>query len=192
MAQKKTPDKGRYFAGIVAADSAPHDWREQLKASHAPYAISPLHTADTENAFEHYHVIYKHSNTVTLEGARKAIPQGIFKNDFLLLLHHPRLYQRYLIHLDDPDKQQFQAGREAIEVINGFPLDLTRDFSQEERAQQRRDVFDFIRDYAIVEYADLIDALMDSGQVDLLDYAANHTILFNTYLTSKRNANRCE
>lgn len=193
MAQKKqTPDKGRYFAGIVAADSAPPDWREQLRSSHAPYAISPLHTPDKENPFEHYHVVYKHSNTITLEGARKAIVTGIFKNDYLLLLHHPRLYQRYLIHLDDPDKEQFSAGRESIEIINGFPLDLTRDFSQEERAQQRQDVFGFIRDYAIVEYADLLDALMDSGQADLLDYAANHTILFNTYLTSKRNAMRFE
>lgn len=191
MAQKKEgPDKGRYFAGIVAADSAPVDWREQLKASHAPYAISPLHTPDKENPFEHYHVVYKHSNTITLQTARKVIVPGIFKNDYLLLLHHPRLYQRYLIHLDDPDKQQFPQGRDAIEIINSFPLDLTRDFSQEERAQQRNDVFEFIRDYAITEYADLIDALMESGQADLLDYAANHTLLYNTYLTSRRNANR--
>lgn len=185
---KDTLEKARYFAGIVAPDSAPSDWRQRLKDSHAPFAVSPLHTADTENNFEHYHVVYKHSNTVSLEGAKRAIPQGIFKNEYLIPLHHPRLYQRYLIHLDDPDKQQFEDGRNAIEIINAFPLDLTRDFSQEERMEQRREIFEFIRDYNIVEYSDLIDALAAGGAEDLLDYAANHTILFNTYLTSKRNS----
>lgn len=123
MAQKKqTPDKGRYFfrwhrgGGFRAVRLA-----RTVEGIARSYAISPLHTPDKENPFEHYHVVYKHSNTITLEGARKAIVGGIFKNDYLLLLHHPRLYQRYLIHLDDPDKEQFSAGRESIEIINGFP-----------------------------------------------------------------------
>lgn len=188
MSEKQ--DKGRYFAFLVYEESAPSDWRETLQNSHMPFAISPLHEPDEEIKKPHWHVVYKHSNTITLDGAKRALPEGIAANNHVEMLHHPRIYQRYLIHLDDPDKQQFPEGREAIEVINGFPIDLTREFSQEERTKQRQQVFDFIREFSVLEYADLLDALMDAGNVDLLDYAANHTILFNTYLTSKRNSAR--
>lgn len=98
----------------------------------------------------------------------------------------PRNLQRYLIHLDDPDKEQFDGGVVDIQVLNGFPLDLTRDFSAAERREQRRKVHEFIRDYDIREYSDLLDYLADFD-LDLYDYACNHTILFNTYITSRRN-----
>lgn len=178
-------DKCRYFAGLVYPDSAPDDWRAQLKNTHGAFAISPLHEpGDGEK--NHYHVIYRHSNTVSTDAAKKVLPPGIFANDHIEQVAAPRNYQRYLIHLDDPDKQQFEGGVTAIDVLNGFPLDLSRDMSKSELAGIRNEIIELIRENSITEYSDLIDLLFDQGAVDHLDYACNHTIFFSNYLSSKR------
>lgn len=185
MAEDK--DKARYAVFIVYPESAPSDWREQLRRSHGAFAISPLHAPDDECTKPHHHVVYKHANTVQLSGMKKAIPADVPANGHVELCLHPRNYQRYLVHLDDPDKEQWQGDpRELIETLGGFPLDLTRDFSQAERAEQRRKVFDCIRDNGLFEYADLLEGLIDCGEYDLFDYACNHTILFSHYLASRR------
>lgn len=187
-AQKDGQDKARYACFLVYEESAPENWREVLRRSHGAFAISPLHEPDDECGKPHYHVVYKHGNTVTLSGMKKAIPEEVPANGHVELCLHPRNYQRYLLHLDDPDKQQWQGNpRELIDVMNGFPLDLTRDYSKEERNQQRADVMAIIRDNDLCEYADLLEGLLDSGMYDLFDYAFNHTIAMQAYLGSRRN-----
>lgn len=201
-------DKSRYFAFLVYPENPfltgvplgeydpsmiPQAYArlvETLKATFGEYAISPLHEPDEENAKPHWHVIYKHSNTCTKSAAESVIPMMLPANGHLLMLHHPRVYQRYLIHLDDKQKQQFPEGRDAITLVNRFPLDLSREFSAPELRQMRMDVFDFIRDNDLVEYSDLVDALQRVSEYDLLDYACNHTILYNSYLASRREKKR--
>lgn len=178
--------KFRYFTFLVYPESAPENWREILKRSHLQFAISPLHQPDDEVSKPHYHVIYHHGNPVTLSCARDYVPDGVPANGYLEPARAPRNLQRYLIHLDDPEKEQFKAGVGSIQVLNGFPLDLTREFSAAERREQRRKVHEFIRDYDVCEYSDLLDYLADID-LDLYDFACNHTILFNTYITSRRN-----
>lgn len=180
-----TKQKGRYFTGLVYPESAPADWKKQLKNTHLAFAISPLHTPDDEEKKPHWHVIYDHSQPCTVECALRAIPE-VFANNHLEIVHAPRNMQRYLIHLDDEDKQQFAGGAKEIEILNGFPLDLSRDFSKAELQQQRAQIFDFILENNVLEYSDLLIALFDLD-CDLFDFACNHTILFNTFLTSRRN-----
>lgn len=183
--------KARYACFVVYPESAPEDWREQLRASHGSFAISPLHGGDDEESKDHYHCVYMHGGPATLSVMQRAIPEGIAANGHIELCLHPRNYQRYLVHLDDPDKQQWDGNpRELIETFNGFPLDLSRDYSKEERYQQRMDVIAIIRDNDLCEYADLLEGLIDSGMFDLFDYASNHTIMMQAYLGSRRNRGR--
>ena len=184
-------EKYRYFVFIVYEESAAEDWRERLKKSHGCFAISPLHQPDEECKKPHYHVVYMHGNTTTLEGAKRAIPKDVAANNYVEPCPHPRNYQRYLVHMDDPEKQQWEGNpRELIEVVNNFPLDLSRDYSKEERYQQRMDVIALIRDNDLCEYADLLEGLIDNGLYDLFDYASNHTIMMQAYLGSRRNRGR--
>lgn len=178
-----TRNKYRYFAFEVYPESAPGDWMQTLKDSHGPYAISPLHTPEDGNP--HHHVIYKHTGPATLDFAKAVIPEGIPANGYVEPVFAPRNYQRYLIHLDDPEKQQFKPSE--ITVLNGFPLDLTRDFSAAELREHSLKVFEIIREYNLTEYADLIDYCMDNEAPEIFDYAKSHTILFNTYISSRRN-----
>lgn len=177
--------KCRYFCGLVYPESAPSNWVEQLRDSFGAYAISPLHEPEGEELKPHYHVMYCHGNTVSLAAAKSMQPSGIFANDHIEPCMHPRAYQRYLIHLDNPDKQQFDGGVDAITVLNCFPLDLSREFTRGELMAMKVRCFEICDEHNFVEYCDLLDHLREYN-FDLFDYASNHTVMFNGYLTSKR------
>ena len=177
----------RYWTFLVYPESAPDDWVGILRRSHGCYAISPLHQPDDEVKKPHYHVIYMHGNTTTLGGAKSAIPDSVPANGFIEPAHNPSNLQRYLIHLDDPEKEQFPDGVNAITLLNGFPLDLTRELSKSEKARIRFELMRIIRDNGVTEYSDFIFGLMDMGDPDMLDYACNHTILFEGVIRSVRN-----
>lgn len=178
--------KKRYYLFVVYPDSAPENWQDKLKQTRCCYAISPLHEPDEQDKKPHYHVIFYSPGPITLENAKDIIPGDVPANGHVEWAKSPAGSQRYLIHLDDQEKQQFPEGARAITVLNGFPLDLTRDFSAAEKRELRRRILDFIREYEIVEYSDLIYSLSEFD-LDMQDYACNHTILFNTVITSRRN-----
>lgn len=180
--------KHRYFQFIVYQDSAPDDWREILRKSLGKYAISPVHSADEEISKPHWHVIYKHGNPCSLDFAKSVIPGGIAANGYVEPCLHPGNAQRYLVHLDQPEKEQFKGGVNEIDLLNGFPLDLSRDLTKSEVREIRRKVYDWIKEHGICEYAELIDSLFELGNPDELDYACNHTIMFNAYLSSRRHS----
>lgn len=179
-------DKYRYAAFVVYPESAPDDWVDRLRATHCMFAISPLHEPDGENAKPHYHVLYKHSGPATLAAMTRCIPSDVPANGHVEPVPHGRGYMRYLIHLDDPEKQQFPDGKDAITCLNAFPLDLSREYTAEERNAQRAEVFSLIRENGLTEYADLLDGLNDMGRDDLFDFAFNHTIALTHYLASRR------
>ena len=142
--------KHEYFDFIIYPESAPEDFLEILKKSHAPFVLSPLHNGDEENGKPHFHCMYKHGGPIKLSTAISflkpiVIDTGIAANGYMESTFHPHGYMRYLLHLDDPDKEQFDGGRFDCTIINNFPLDLTRELSREEVREIRRNVFRFIR-----------------------------------------------
>lgn len=184
----KDDAKARYACFLVYPESAPDSWVKTLKDTHGSYAISPLHDPDDETSKPHYHVVYRHGNPISLATMQRFIPSDVPANGHVELCTAPRNYQRYLIHLDDPGKQQWEDGADSITLLNGFPLDLSRDYSKAELQAFRNEIFALIRENDMTEYSELLDYLMDSGEFELHDYASNHTILYNTYLASRRNS----
>lgn len=177
-------EKHRYLAFEVYPDSAPDGWWDTLRATHGMWCRSLHHGED--GGKEHFHVMYCHGAATTDAALLRVVPDGIAANGVIEIVKHPRGYMRYLIHLDDPDKEQFEEGSNHIECLNGFPLDLTKEYTKEERNEQRLRCFEMIQENGIVEYADLLEGLMRLGKMDLFDYACSHTILFSHYLASRR------
>lgn len=179
-------EKFRYFQFLVYPESAPSGWLEILKKSLGDYAISPVHSSDEEITKPHHHVIYRHNCPVTLDCAKRFIPEGVPANGYVEPVFHATNAQRYLIHLDQPEKEQFKDGVNAITVLNGFPLDLSRELTKIEKQEIRSKCFSWIVDNSIIEYAEFLDSLLELGNPDMFDYAFNHTIAFNAYLKSRR------
>lgn len=203
--------KSRYFAFVVYADNQllkdddlePREVLvKKLRSTFGDYAVSPLHQPDGEEKQEHYHVVYYHGNTVSLKSVRDMFQRyntqyfeglstvQLIHNNFIVPLHHPRNYQRYLLHLDQPEKQQFEFENEEdlITVVNNFPLDLTRELSKADKMRLQREIEVFIKQYSLLEYFQIVDYLRNSQELtDHYDYLTSHTLHFSRYLDSIRN-----
>lgn len=187
--------KFRYFAGVIykyRKDGSTRyedesDLARTLRETFGDFAISPLHAPDEENDGEHWHVVYRHPAPCRLEVARRFC-KGLFHNDFMLCLHHPRNYQRYLIHLDNPEKEQFPGLSNAITIVNNFPLDLSRDLSMSEKMEIQADIESLAEEFSIFEYAHMCRYLRTQGMTEHYWYFSTHTHHFGKFLDSLRHS----
>lgn len=178
--------KYRFWAFLVYPESAPDNWVRMLKSTHGMYAISPLHHPDDETKKSHHHVVYCHGAPTTLAAARAAIPSAVPANGYIEPAASPVGYCRYLVHLDDPEKQQWKGNpRDFIEVLNGFPLQLHRDMTREEVSIMRDEILNFCRAYNVTEYSELAFWCLENNR-DWLDYVETHTIFLQGVIGSFR------
>lgn len=110
----KTVDKRvRNFACIVYPDSAPDDWLCKIAESKIPVLISPLHCNDVnpdgEQKKPHFHIL------VAYEGKKSLSQFEVFRDSFggvgLEEVQSLRGYARYLCHLDNPEKYQYDTSK---------------------------------------------------------------------------------
>ena len=178
--------KKRSWAFVLYPESAPKDWLDQLILKGVPFCVSPLHDKDLDPTGtpkkSHYHIILNYSGPTTFNSV----------NDITSSLNQPipipleqiSGYFRYLTHKDNPDK--FQYEEKDIRCYNGFdPLDFN-ELTKTEIKALISTIQTFIRDNNFTEYSDLLDFLLDNGYNNAHDVACSHTILFNSYITSRR------
>ena len=99
-------------------------------------------------------------------------------------LESVRGYYRYFTHKDNPDKYQYDE-RE-IELYNGFNVDDV--LNSFEVFQALKQIQNLVIELDIMEYCDLLDYLLQSEFMELWNVACSHTLLLNSYITSKRHA----
>lgn len=186
MADKKV--KKRHWAFVAYPESLPWDWVEQLKQSGLKVAISPLHDRDVNPTGEpkkpHYHVIVSYDGPTTFGNVEKLtlrlnqpIPQP---------LEQVRGYYRYLTHEDNPEKAQYDKAD--IRTLNGFDIRDYVEMTKSEVTRYLREVQQFVMDSDILEYAELMEILIQGGEKtkDWYDVASSHTLFFTAYLRSRR------
>lgn len=169
-------------------ESLPADWIDQLKQSGLKVAISPLHDRDTNPTGEpkkpHYHVIVSYEGPTTYSNVEKLtsrlnqpIPQP---------LEQVRGYYRYLTHEDNPEKAQYDKAD--IQLLNGFDIRDYVEMTKSEVTRYLREVQQFVMDNEILEYAALMEILIQGGEgmKDWYDVASSHTLFFTAYLRSRR------
>lgn len=182
--------KKRNWTFVLYPESAPEDWREQIKLSGLMAAISPLHDKDINPTGEakkaHYHIVLVYSGPTTYNAVAKftaklnaTIPQD---------LESVRGMYRYFSHKDNPEKYQYDE-RE-ITTVNGFNIADLVELTKSEVNELKAKILKLIREVGINEYSGLVDFLIDNGMMAEYDVAINNTFFFNTYICSKRNAER--
>lgn len=179
--------KARYWACVGYPESLPVDWIDKLRETGLQVAISPLHDKDTnptgEGKKEHYHVIFAYEGPTTYNNVKSLCED--FNMTIPIKLESVRGMYRYHLHLDNPDKYQYDD-RDRI-LINGFDSNSVNELTKIEVNKYKKEILQFICDNDILEYCDLITTLMDNNLSQLVDVASSHTVLFNTFICSKRN-----
>jgi hypothetical protein len=186
MSEKKANTKKRNWAFVGYPESLQSDWIEQLQRTGLECAISPLHDRDLDPTGEpkkpHYHVILCYGGP-TSYNVVKAITDSL-NSPIPQALEQVRGYYRYLTHLDNPEKAQYDEKN--IQFLNGFNISNFVEMTKAEVFEIKRKVQSLIREKTILEYAVLLDYLLDEEMFPELEIAQNNTMLFNNYIRSRR------
>lgn len=176
--------KGRYWACVGYPESLPINYIEVLQETGLQVAISPLHDRDLnpDNTYKkpHYHIILCYEGPTTYNNV-KTLTDSLNMTIPIKLESLKGMY-RYHLHLDNPEKFQYDD-RDRI-LLNGFDNNVN-ELTRTEVNKLIGELIDFICDNDIIEYSDLICLVRE--QPNMFDVASNHTIFFNTFLTSRRN-----
>jgi Plasmid replication protein. len=186
MSETKSNPKKSKWAFVVYPESLPDDWMEQLQQTGLMVAISPLHDKDIEPTGEpkksHYHVIACWDGPTTYNVVKGLTDR--LNAPSPIPLEQVRGYYRYLTHKDNPEKVQYSE--DDIKTLNGFNIQNYIEMTKAEVFEIKRKVQNLIREKNIVEYAVLLDFLMDENLFSELEIAQNNTMLFNNYIKSRR------
>ena len=178
--------RARNWAFIVYPSECHSDWLEKLKILQVPCAVSPLHTPTDEKP--HHHILIcgdkKSAEQIRNEvciclGEKTEIDgkesiKGVTLPQKVLNL---KSSVRYLLHLDDKDKQQFE--NEEIKCFGGFNADKYLIDEKEKKYNGIKGVITIIKENAFNSLLELLEYL---GQ--------NHDDLFqvcvdNAYLATQ-------
>lgn len=110
----------RVWCFEVYPDSAPKDWMAQVQDTRARAFVSPLHDSDKHESGEpkkpHYHVQVMFGGKKSLKQVREMFGH-IAANGYVEDCKSLEGYARYLCHLDNPEKAQYQISD--VRELNG-------------------------------------------------------------------------
>lgn len=148
-----------HYDGEDGYGSPPEDWRERIIQLHVAALVSPMHIGDHNPDGKlkkpHYHVMFMFEGKKSYETQIKPLFDqigGVGREEVASM----RGYARYMLHLDNPEKQSYEQedvtayGGADFETIIRLPGDTMKAF---------RDITDFINRNDICGFAELVDAL---------------------------------
>ena len=155
--KSSTQSRTRNFATVVYPESAPSEWQRILDDTRIPCIISPIHDRDINQTAEktpkkaHYHVIIMFSSVKTEEQARGVIDSigGVGCE----AVQSIRGYARYLCHLDNPDKAQYNQAD--VVCLNGADYYGSVDLATD-KYKAIAEMMDFCDDHCIVSFFELM------------------------------------
>ena len=190
---KNEKAKSRAWAFVAYPESAPENWRDIIQQTGLGFAISPLHDSDKDPTEEdkkpHWHVIAVWEGGSTTGTVAKRITDSI-NAPLPIPLNSIKGYYRYLTHKDNPDK--FQYDEKDVQTLNGFNIADHAELTKSEVNEIKRGLQAFIVEHNIIEYAVLMDYLMDEGLITEYDVASGNTYFFDKYISSRRNMQKAE
>lgn len=178
--ENKKMQRTRNYATVVYPESAPSNWMEILGDQKVGALVSPLHDKDLNpdgtQKKPHYHVLIIFDAVKTMEQAKAIFDQvGGVGHEMVQSL---RGYARYLCHMDNPEKAQYDTG-EVIGFGGADFNDIIRIVT--DRYKALREMMDYIKTNNVECYADLVDyaeankfewftVLCDSGTIVIKEY----------------------
>lgn len=181
--ERKTIE-ARNFATVVYPESAPENWKQILQDLKTAVFISPLHDCDCNPDGEvkkaHYHVMLMYEGKKNINTIRDLC--ATFGGVGCEKVESKRGYARYLCHLDNPEKAQYNPddvvtyGGENYTVVIGTVLD---------KYKAIREMIAYCNDNGVISYAELVEYCMRERDDWFRVLADNGTYMVKEYLKSK-------
>lgn len=180
MSTEKSRDtRTRNFATVVYPESAPEGWQDILARHCVPAFISPLHDSDINPTGEpkkpHYHVVLMFDGKKSVEQVKEIFDTigGVGVETVKSL----RGYARYLCHLDNPEKAQYEPSEVrciASDYIGTIGLAIDK-YTAIGEMQDFCEQYNVVSFYALSKYArshrpDWHRILCDCGAVFMREY----------------------
>lgn len=174
---------------LVYPESAPHNWTEILKDLHVSFIVSPLHDKDVKDTGElkkpHYHCIikfrtkksYKQVKNDVCDKINGPIPQPVA--DFSMMI-------RYLVHMDDP--QKYQYNKEDIQIYGNIDVKEYLYDKREYQYEILKEILDFCQKYDIQEYSTILNYAKDERPAWFPYVAKVFRATVDSYVRSQRYA----
>ena len=182
-AKRKAAQRARSYATIVYPDSAPADWMEKLEELHVPCLISPLHDEDINPdgtpKKPHFHVLLLFESVKSPQQVKEMLKK--VKSVGCEKVNSVRGYTRYLCHLDNPEKHQYNPA--GVQSLSGADYQSTVELASDRR-ETSREIISFCREYGIISFSSLIE-YADAYREDWLVYLSKSGWLVKEYLKSK-------
>lgn len=175
-----TDARARNFACVVYPESAPANWLDIVQDLKIPVFVSPLHDKDINPTGEpkkpHHHVLIAFEGKKSLEQVRTIFEQ--FNGVGCEVVQSIRGYARYLCHLDNPEKAQYnqadvlQFGGADYSAAIGLPTDKYKavgeiiDYCKENDIYSYAEVLEYAREFRF----DWFRVLCDSCTVVIKEY----------------------
>lgn len=185
MANKDT--RTRNWTIVVYPDSAPSDWRDIIDSWHIEWVESPIHDKDI-NANggpkkPHYHVLLMFGGVKAYEQVVELIE--VLKCPIPVRVHNAKALVRYMAHLDNPDKVQYNIS-DVISHGGVDVLDLLKP-SSSERYTYIREMQIWCNENSIIEFCDLFNYAARERFNDWFPLLCdNCAFVMNQFLKSKR------
>lgn len=185
--QEKKDERRRtnVFATIVYPESAPADWIQIIKDTHVPTLISPLHDKDVlpdgSQKKAHYHVMQIYDGNKNFETQIKPIFDrfgGVGREEIL----SQRGYARYMCHMDNPEKYQYQ--QEEVQELNGACYSAIVTLPTDELGALE-DMLDFIEDNDIYSFRKFLVWCKGNNKEWFRLLANSKTYIIKEYLKSR-------
>lgn len=181
MSSEKSRDvRLRNYATVVYPESAPENWKELLAEQFVPAFISPLHDSDInpngESKKPHFHVMTMYDGKKSIDQAREVF--DLIGGVGCEPVKSIRGYARYLCHLDNPEKAQYDpseviclCGSDYISTI-GLSIDKYKSIAEMIDYVSENDIFAYsdLLEYARRERLDWFRILCDCGTLVMKEY----------------------
>lgn len=184
MAKSALQKRTRAWASIVYEESAPENWREKLQSYMVQTFVSPLHDSDLKEDGSakkpHWHVLMMYDGVKTPEQAREVFES--FGGVGCEPVQSVRGYARYLCHLDNPEKHQYNSD----DVCAYCGADYVSAIGQQaDKYTAIAQMMQWICDNDVIAYSDLLEYAAINRQDWFRVLCDNGTMVIKEYIKSR-------
>lgn len=184
IVEKRNDKRSREWIFILYPESAPNDWKNQLRELHINYVISPLHDKDKNEdgtlKKPHFHILLSFNNQKSFSQIKEIT--DLLNQPIPQICHNKTGQIRYFIHIDNPERYQYSKNE--IETYGQIDLDLYFKLSVDDELKIVDDIMDYCEINGINEFYQLIDYVRKNNR-DWFKYLNKNSWLIREYLKSK-------